>query len=527
MDDMEDLDLNLTQTTRMFTKAELCLWEPKPEPCGLVIFGASGDLTLRKLIPSLFHLFSRKLLPENFYVLGVARTEMDDEKFRSTLVTALGDSVTQEKEVFSDFIRRFHYHTCDYGDRGGYLAMKKLLAELDGRFGVQGRRVFYLSTPPSLYPIIVRMLGEAELNQPPGDNRPWVRVVVEKPFGTDKPSAQQLNRDFHSVLDECQIYRIDHYLGKETVQNIMMFRFANILFEPAWNRNYIDHVQITASETLGVEHRAGYYEESGVLRDMFQNHLLQLVALIAMEPPSLFSADPIRNNKIEVFKSIRPFTRATIDRDTVRGQYSAGTAGGKSTPAYRAEKGVKGDSTTATYAAMRFEVDNWRWAGVPFYVRSGKCMAERVTEIAIQFKHVPVSIFQPIPAEQLAANVLRFRIQPDEGITMSLEAKYPGPKLCLGTVKMDFNYQKTFSMAQPESYARLLLDSMTGDQTLFSRSDGIEECWQILDPVLNKWKKDGEKGLHFYPAGSWGPGEADTLLSRDDRTWDLPYDSLG
>lgn len=509
------------QASKTFTKAELCLMEQIPEPCAIVIFGASGDLTYRKLIPSLFYLQEQSLLSKQYYIVGVGRTPFSDQAFQDKVIRSLPrNAPIAHKRSFTE---RFRYVTGDYSDPATYLALSKYLDELDKIHGVKGNRLFYLSIPPSLYSNVIEQLGLAKLTRQSANGNSWVRVIIEKPFGSDLSSAEKLNLRVHRWLQEDQVYRIDHYLGKETVQNIMIFRFANILFEQGWNRNTIDHVQITAAEELGVEHRAGYYDQAGVLRDMFPNHLFQLLALIAMEPPSRFEADAVRDRKLDIFRSIRPWSPLELTRNAVRGQYSAGSLNGQRVIGYREEEGVRRESATPTFAAVRLEIDNWRWQGVPFYLRSGKRMAERVTEIAVQFKHVPVSIFQPLLTQNLAPNVLRFRIQPDEQISISFEAKHPGPKLCMSTVTMNFGYEETFGMPPPAAYARLFHDSMTGDQTLFARSDGVEQCWRVLDPLLEMWGAQGEENLAIYPAGSWGPSASAALLSRDGRTWDLPY----
>lgn len=512
------------QASRLYTKEELCLMERAPDPCAIVIFGASGDLTHRKLMPSLFHLQASHLLPKEYRVIGIGRSSFSDEEFREDIRKTL--AAPADSQEIKYFLNRISYIQGDPNDPALYRDIGKRLGDLDQRHGLKGR-LFYISTPPAAYPMIIEHLGRSRLSEPPGVPSSWVRVVIEKPFGTDLRSAQKLNALVHRSFRENQVYRIDHYLGKETVQNILMFRFANTLFEPAWNRNNIDHVQITSAETLGVEHRAGYYDRAGALRDMFQNHLLQLLALIAMEPPARFEADAVRDRKVDILKSIRPLEETRLEKGIVRAQYAAGSLEGKKAIGYRQEEGVPRDSITTTFAALRLEVDNWRWQGVPFYLRSGKRMRERVTEIAIRFKPVPVSIFQPLLADQLSPNVLRFRIQPNEGISISFEAKHPGPKLCMSTVTMDFDYQRTFGTPPPESYARLFLDAILGDQTLFARADGVEQSWRILDPLLNDPSSQGEKGLAFYPAGSWGPAESDALLSRDGRRWDLPGDSIG
>jgi len=500
------------RASKVYSKAELCLMEPKAPSCAIVIFGATGDLTKRKLMPSLFHLQNEGLLPAKWRVIGVGRRAFTDEVFRAQMREGLPASADGAK--VAEFLARLSYAEGDFADPALYAALTARLRENDEKFGLEGRRLFYLSTPPSAYPVIVEKLRQAGLSKPPAGG--WARVVIEKPFGVDSASARSLNETVHRAFDESQVYRIDHYLGKETVQNISVFRFANALFEPSWNRNCVDNVQITAFEELGVETRAGYYDGVGVVRDMFQNHLLQLLALIASEPPARFEADAVRDRKVDVLKAVR-----LAEDGAVRAQYGPGTAGGKPALAYRAEPGVAPGSVTPTFAALKLEIDNWRWQGVPFYLRSGKRMGARLTEIAVTFKRVPVSIFQPLLSEHLTPNVLRFRIQPSESITMGFEAKHPGPKLCLSTVNMDFCYTKTFGVPPPESYARLFLDALIGDQTLFARSDGVESAWGIVDPVLERWGAQGEKGLASYAAGSFGPKEADDLLARDGRKWDL------
>lgn len=506
-------------TSQTITKEQLCMLEDKPGNSSIVIFGASGDLAHRKLLPSLFFLFIERNMPTQFYVMGVARTDMTDEAFREKIKTGLPPD--SDATLVSKFLERCFYVSGEYANSSLYQKIHQSLVDLDKKFGVGLRRVFYLSTPPSLYAPIINQLGKsglayANLN----DQKSWVRVVIEKPFGDSLLSAQTLNSDITSILTEDQIYRIDHYLAKETVQNILMFRFANVLFEPVWNRNFIDHVQITAAEQLGVEHRAGYYEQAGVLRDMFQNHLLQLLALIAMEPPINLNANTVRNKRNEVLQAIRPMTEAEVQQNSVCAQYALGDINGLEVLGYRQEQGVSPTSRTATFAAVKLEIDNWRWQGVPFYIRSGKRLPERVVEIAVHFKRVPTSIFKPLLASHLSPNVLTFRIQPDEGIAMQFEAKKPGPKLCMSTVKMNFGYQETFKGAPPESYARLFLDSMVGDQTLFARSDGVEDSWRIIDPIVNYWEKQATTPMPEYPAGGWGPAESDALLSRNGHSWD-------
>lgn len=502
--------------SKIYTKEELCLLKPAPDPCGIVIFGASGDLAHRKLFPSLHSLFKGGHMPAGFFVVGIGRTNLSDEKFRSGIREALPES---DRSAAGPFLERCRYITGDYDDPEVYRRLKDTLAVSDKQFNVNACRLFYLSTPPALYPVIVGHLGDAGLAAGSKDSC-WARLIVEKPFGDSLAAARSLNEKIARSFQEHQVYRIDHYLGKETVQNILMFRFANILFEPVWNRNYIDHVQITALEKLGVEHRAGYYDHAGVLRDMFQNHLLQLLSSIAMEPPTSLQADAVRDRRQDVFSAIRPMTESEVMRNTVCAQYAGGEIDGKKVPAYKDEPGVRNGSRTPTYAAAKLEIDTWRWQGVPFYLRSGKRLGQSVVEVSIHFRSVPASVFKPLEPEQLTQNILKFRIQPNEGITMGFEAKHPGPKLCLSTVTMDFGYKATFGEPPPESYARLFLDAMVGDQTLFARGDGVEESWRIMDPIIRHWESAEKPALPTYPAGSRGPSESDRLLSVNGHQWD-------
>ncbi|MDE2292831.1 MAG: glucose-6-phosphate dehydrogenase [Elusimicrobia bacterium] len=493
--------------------------ERKAPPCALVVFGATGDLARRKLVPSLFRLFSEGLLPGEWRLIGVGRRPLDDEAFRARMREGLPSS--SDAAGGEGFLARLSYLSGDFATPALYAALAERLREGDARLGWGGRRLFYLSTPPSAYPVISERLRESGLSRPPVGG--WARLVVEKPFGVDLASARDLDDVLHRAFDESQVYRIDHYLGKDTVQNVSVFRFANTLFEPAWSRHHIDSVQITAFEELGVEQRAGYYDGVGVLRDMFQNHLLQLVALVASEPPARFDADGLRDRKVDVLKCVTVHD----PRGAVRAQYAAGIIAGRPVPAYKDEPGVAAGSATPTYAALRLDIDNWRWQGVPFYLRSGKRMGRRLTEVAVTFKRVPVSAFAPLLREHLTPNVLRFRIQPDEGVSLGFEAKHPGPKLCLSTVEMDFRYKEVFGVAPPESYGRLILDALVGDQSLFARGDGVENAWRILAPLLELWDGARAEGLAGYAAGSNGPAEADALLARDGRAWDDAFDGGG
>jgi len=504
-------------TSKVYTKEELCLLEIVPDPVAIIIFGASGDLTHRKLLPSLFFLMQHDRMPKSFYILGVSRTHMSDEVFRAKAKLDLPEDATEEDE--KKFLDRCFYLSREYESPDLYTNLKKKLDELDKKFEISCCHLFYLSTPPSLYLPIIKNLGESGLTPRETIDKGWNRVVIEKPFGHSLESARELNHQIHQYLSEKQIYRIDHYLGKETVQNILMFRFANLIFEPVWNRNYIDHVQITAAETLGVEHRAGYYEQAGVLRDMFQNHLLQLLTLIAMEPPLSLRSEAVRDKKVDVYRSMRIMNLLEAKENSVCAQYSEGRMNGKNVPGYLQEKGVSVQSRIPTFGAVKFELDSWRWQGVPFFLRSGKRLKERRVDIVIRFKCVPASIFKPLERDQLTPNILKFRIQPDESISIQFEAKHPGPKLCLGTVNMDFEYEEAFKTPPPESYVRLFHDAMAGDQSLFSRSDAVELCWQIMDPIIKFWESKDAPPLPAYPSGNWGPKEADILIEKTGRSW--------
>ena len=489
------------------------------EPFALVIFGASGDLTRRKLMPALWSLFASRTLPEPFVILAVSRTEMTDAEFR----TRVRDSVKEfarmqppSEPVWERFASSLHYLSGDPKDRDLYPRLAQTLRDLETRRGGERNRLFYCSTPPSLYGDIVQNLGVAGLARPEGS---WTRIIIEKPFGRDLASARALNEQLGQVFTEDQIYRIDHYLGKETVQNILVFRFANQIFEPLWNRVHVNHVQLTVAEELGVETRGAYYEEAGALRDMVQNHLLQLLCLIAMEPPVTFDAGPVRDEKNKVMHAIRPIDPAKVDEVAVRGQYAAGFINGRPVPGYRQEKGVAPNSSTDTYAALKLHIDNWRWAGVPFVLRTGKRLPKRASEIVIRFHRTPHMIFRRSPTG-VEPNLLVIRIQPDEGIALTITAKTPGPDLKLGTVTMDFRYGEVFGGQSPEAYERLLLDAIHGDATLYARGDWVEQAWAILTPVLEAWSARGEPSP--YEAGTWGPSEADQLIKREGDAWHTP-----
>ncbi len=497
----------------------------KPHACVVTIFGASGDLTKRKLIPALYNLALEKRLPERFAVVGYARSEMTDEIFRDKMReavmefsrTGLGDET-----VWQEFARTLFYVRGGYEDADGYEKLKQFIANFDRGSRVLPARVFYLAMPPDVYGTVIERIAGAGLAPRETDSEPRARVVIEKPFGTDLQTARELNRRVHDALGENQIYRIDHYLGKETVQNIMVFRFANSVFEPVWNRRYVDHVQITAAESVGVESRGGYYEDAGVVRDMFQNHLLQLLCLTAMEPPVGFNADAVRDEKGKLLRAVRPIAPEEVSTAAVRGQYGGGKIGDQPATGYREEPGVGKDSTTVTYAAIKLAVDNWRWEGVPFYLRSGKRMAKRVTEIAIQFKRPPMLLFKSSAVEDVSPNVLVMRIQPDEGISLRFEVKPPGPDITVSPLNLKFNYSESFGNSSPEAYETLLEDCIEGDSTLFTRHDWVESAWALMDPIIQVWSLSKPKNFPNYEVGSWGPKDADEFMQRDGRRWRRP-----
>ncbi len=488
--------------------------EPAPAPATLVIFGASGDLTRRKLLPAIYHLSRGQRLPARFHVIGVARTAMSDDEFRQQFHDSLKEfaGVSSPDEVSTALARALTYLSGEMDDPALYETLAARLKES----GTDGA-LFYLAIPPSVSGTVIERLSAAGLTKPVHDQG-WRRIIVEKPFGTDLKTAQALNQLLHAHLDESQVFRIDHYLGKETVQNLLVFRFANGMFEPVWNRRYIDHVQITAAETVGVERRASYYEGAGALRDMVQNHLMQLLTLVAMEPPTAFSAENVRDRKHDVLLSIQPLLE-NDGGNIVRAQYRAGWVNGGQVPGYRAEEGVDRDSTTETYVALRLSLDSWRWAGVPFYIRTGKRLPKRTTEIAIQFRKPPLHIFKRVSPTNISSNLLIVNVQPDEGISVRFEAKLPNSRMQLAPVMMNFRYGSAFGMPVPEAYETLLLDAMIGDPTLFARHDFVEDSWALITPLHEAWQASGTRELPTYEAGEWGPDEADRMMAADGRRW--------
>ena len=491
---------------------------PAP-PCAMVIFGATGDLTKRKLIPALYNLVNDGLLPDTFAVVGIGRSPLSEDEFRQHMTDDLREfaTVDVDDDKLEWLRQRLRYVAGDLTDEATFHRLGETLAKVDTELGTAGNYLYYLAVPPNLFNDYIHRLSEAGLTRE--EEGKWRRVIIEKPFGHDLDSARQLNHDIREVLAERQIFRIDHYLGKETVQNIMAFRFGNGIFEPIWNRRYVDHVQITVAETVGVEGRGTYYEEAGALRDMVQNHMFQLLALTAMEPPVSFAADVVRDERVKVLSAIRPFSDEDVLRYTVRGQYGEGAMNGERVPAYRGEKSVSPTSHTETFAALEMFVDNWRWADVPFYLRTGKRLPKRVTEIAIQFKRAPLMLFRDTPVERLDPNLLVMHIQPDEGISLRFEGKVPGPQMRLGTVKMHFEYADYFGAQPHTGYETLLYDCMLGDTTLFHRSDMVETGWRVVTPILDVWKALSPRNFPNYAANSWGPKEADELIQKDGRKW--------
>lgn len=492
--------------------------ERTPEPNTVVIFGASGDLTKRKLVPALYNLTLDRLMPNQFAVIGFARRPIPDDDFRAQMlegINAFSRNKPAQPEVWESFAQRLFYCPGNFDEPAAYQRLSEQLDRLDAERGTAGNRLFYLATAPEYFPVIIKHLGEAGLNRSPKDG--WVRLIIEKPFGRDLATARELNRTVRAVFTEDQIYRIDHYLGKETVQNLLVFRFANGIFEPLWNRNYVDHVQITVAEAVGVEDRGGYYETAGVIRDMVQNHIFQLLTLVGMEPPAALDANAVRDEKVKVLRALRPIQAADTGRFTVRGQYLAGSSGGKPVPGYREEKGVAKNSITDTFVALKLYIDNWRWAGVPFYLRSGKRLPKRSTEIAIQFKQIPLSLFGGDSAVE--PNLLTLNVQPDEGIALRFGAKVPGQRVQVQPVNMDFEYGTSFGVPAPEAYERLILDCMLGEAALFTRDDEVEAAWTFINRLLDGWAQAGVKTLPGYEAGTWGPAEAHTFIENDGRRW--------
>jgi glucose-6-phosphate 1-dehydrogenase len=489
------------------------------DSCVMIIFGATGDLTKRKLLPALYNLAKARLLSKKFALIGAAFEQLSPESFRDNMVEAIKTYADDEldKDVLEWFEKRIYYVQGDFRDPEFYWRLKEQCTEVCGKNAIDDNYFYYLAVAPNFFGEIVRQLGQAGLAVEECGN--WRRVIIEKPFGHDLESAKELNADIKKVLRERQIYRIDHYLGKETVQNIMVFRFANSIFEPIWNRRYIDHVQITAAETVGVERRGGYYETAGAMRDMVPNHLFQLLSLTTMEPPVSFEADAVRDEQTKALRAVQLLSPEDVLSKTARGQYMEGEVEGEVVPGYREEPGVARDSKTETFVAMKLMMDNWRWADVPFYLRTGKRMATRATEIVIQFRRAPLVLFRNTAIDELQTNRLVIHLQPNEGISLQFGAKVPGPVMRLGSVKMDFDYVDYFGCTPNTGYERLLLDCMIGDATLFQRADMVEAGWSLIQPVLDVWKALPPRHFPNYAAGSWGPREADELLERDGRQW--------
>lgn len=494
--------------------------EARAGTCAAIIFGGSGDLTRRKILPALFHAYCEDHLPPQMTIVGVGIPVLTTEQYRDVVRESLNQfagAAQRSRDQLNAFVAGCYYVGGSFDDTQVYQSLDRLLKDNAGARGCKDNRLYYLSTPPSVFGMICRQLADHGMSRVE-DRHHWRRLIIEKPFGRDLASAQKLNQDIATAFEEWQIYRIDHYLGKETVQNIMAFRFANGIFEPLWNRNYIDHVQITVAESLGVEKRGGYYEESGALRDMIQNHVLQLVALVAMEPPATFDANAVRDEKVKVLRAVRPITREQVDDFWVRGQYDAGVVQNEMIAGYRSELNVKPDSSTETFVAGKVLIDNWRWAGVPFYIRTGKRMPRRDSEIAIFFKRTPHLMFSRAIAEKVEPNVLVLQIQPDEGILMKFEAKIPGPEMLLKAVDMHFKYTESFEAEIAEAYERLILDCLRGDATLFMRKDMVELAWWLVQPVVDHWSQMPAP-FPNYPAGTWGPAAADALLAKTGHAW--------
>jgi glucose-6-phosphate 1-dehydrogenase len=489
-----------------------------PAPASLIIMGVTGDLSRRKLMPSLYRLYAQGLLPGGMAIVGVARRDWDLDTFRGHVREGLAEHLgtTVQDEIWTGFAEILHFCPGDAADPESYRRLDAELVAIDDARVHTGNRLFYLAMPPSTYLEVIEGLGRLESR---GRGGGWSRIVVEKPFGSDLESARALNAALAEWFREENVFRIDHYLGKETVQNILVFRLANAIFEPVWNSRYVDHVQITVSEEIGIEQRAAYYEETGALRDMIQNHVLQLLALVAMEPPIAFAAGPVRDEKVKALMALRPLRGREVDEAVVRGQYTRGLSHGDAVPGYKQEDGVAQDSRTETYVAMRVFVDSWRWAGVPFYLRTGKRLPKRASEVAIQFKRPPLPLFGETAAAETEANVLAIHIQPDEGITLKFASKIPGPTVRVHSVNMDFRYGTSFGGQTADAYERLLLDSLLGDSTLFTRADATEVAWAFVDDITERWRDPDAPGPTTYEAGSWGPVEGEHLVDADDREW--------
>jgi glucose-6-phosphate 1-dehydrogenase len=489
------------------------------DPCTMMIFGAAGDLTRRKLIPALYNLAKNQLLSREFAVVGVARSQISTDDFRKKISDEIKQFATDtvEPDIWEWFIRRLYYLSGDFNDKNLYLRIKDLLEKVDKDHATHGNRLYYMATAANYFGPVIEQLAAVGLLEQNGQH--WRRIIIEKPFGHDLESARALNRELLRVVDEKQIYRIDHYLGKETVQNILAFRFANGIFEPIWNRRYIDHIQISVAETVGVEQRGGYYDQAGALRDMVPNHIMQLISLTAMEPPVSFRADAVRDEQAKILHAIQPLSSEEVLSKTVRGQYGPGIVNAERVPGYREEPGVPPDSRTETFVAMKLLIDNWRWADVPFYLRTGKRLAGRSTTVVIQFRRAPFVLFRDTPVDNLMPNQLVLHIQPEEGISLRFAAKVPGPAMRLGAVDMNFEYADYFGTQPSTGYERLLHDCMIGDATLFQRADMVEAGWCVVSPALDIWKALPPRNFPNYPAGTWGPREAEDLLEREGRHW--------
>jgi len=500
----------------------------RPENSIGIIFGGTGDLTRRKLMPALYQIYEQEMLPENFAFIGTGRSEHTDESYRQLIsesITKYQRSDRIDEKILQNFVANIYYSQIDVTHSGDFKKLKNYLKKVDESVNAGGKYLFYLAVKPGLYEPIINNLGETGLTE---EKQPknWKRVIIEKPFGSDLDSAHSLNELLQKYLDERQIYRIDHYLGKESVQNILAFRFANGIFEPLWNRNYIDYIEITGSERNGVGTRGGYYDQAGALRDMVQNHLLQILATIAMEPPNSFEAREVRNEKVKIFQALCPIDIDNIEESVIRGQYTGSKIKDKKIAAYRAEDRVDPESRTETYVALKTNIDNWRWSGIPFYIRTGKRLPGRVNEVVINFKKTPHYLFKRIHPEDVTPNKLILRIQPDEGIVIKFGMKQPGEGFNIKTVSMDFHYSDLGNEPLPEAYERLLLDALLGDPTLYARADAVEACWKYITPILEKWEKDPDVGLYGYPAGTWGPKEANSIFEKPGQKWHKPCDTL-